>query len=176
MASDMILRKASALGLMFLLYMSAIPFDPVAWFIMEDDPILVGQMVQVCGMLGALYFQWSIAGVQTALAFTVPDPTQINANGAYSARLLVWLPRYYWPAALGEAVLLCMAWLTYYEPFRRMLVMGVMAPLWALGWLSTPASTRAWAWRMVKDYWFQMVVSEMLWGGGRQRRRRGRRY
>jgi hypothetical protein len=174
------IRRVSSIALVVLLFSAAVPFTPVSWIIQAEGGYLFDRLLAGVVLACACYFQWSISGIKYPLMVSIP-----NLGGGQTVRdgrivrdpgndLFVWHPSNYWPYAICEAVLLCLAAWGPSELVRRSVVVGVIAFLWTVGWTSTPESTKRWAWERIKALWFWIVLDEIMGIGRRGAQRRWR--
>ncbi|KAF2115946.1 hypothetical protein BDV96DRAFT_574854 [Lophiotrema nucula] len=181
-------RQILSLPLMMLLWTAAIPFTPVAWLsgglagAYVFDAFIAG-----VALLCSLYFQWSIAGLTHPIAVALPNPlaqsdayisngrmhSRSGASNRASEVVFYYHPASYFTYVGIEAGLLLVAEFGRVELLRRVIVLGVIGALWAVGWTITPQSTKRWAWGHIKAFWFFIVLDllrDVAFGGGRRRR------
>jgi hypothetical protein len=177
---NMNLRRVSAVALAILLYSAAMPFNPVGWFIAAEGAFFIDKLCAGVILLCACYFQWRISGLTHALAISLPTGSGTTIrNGRVEQRgdvIFLWQTSNYWPYAICETVLLCLAEFGPSEILRRSIVIGVVAGLWIVGWHATPPSLKRWAWGHIKALWFWIILSELLSVGRPSVGRRARRY
>lgn len=176
-----IVRKASAVGMIILLYTAAMPFTPVTWLTTGlEGSFLLDRLLAGALLFAALYFQWQIAAQTFPVAICIPTgarQTVSNGKLSTSSGEFLWLyqPTEYWKYVGAEAVALAVAEYCGYEILRRALVIGVIAALWAVGWFVTPERVKSEGWQYLKRVWFWIALDEIFrigMGGGRARRRR----
>ncbi|KAL2135491.1 hypothetical protein VTI74DRAFT_8350 [Chaetomium olivicolor] len=185
-------RQFSAILLIILLYTAATPFSPLSWLtgpVALSGTYFLDRMVAGLILFCAFYFQWAIASLRSAIVVSLPTggSTTTVRNGCVeqtrsgSVPLWVWQTDDYWFFALAEAGVLLVAEFAGSETMRRLLVTGVIAGLWLVGWAATPASLKRWAWDHIKVYLFVLlfdelrnvgagVISGRVGGAGRRRR------
>ena len=173
---------------MILLWNIALPFSPIAWVTGPNEGAylfdrFVGGLILLC----ALYFQWKLSSLTHAVAITLANPfaqpeTYIRDGRVQKATwgpefVFLYDPRKYYHFVSVEVVLLLMAGVLRLEYLRRVVVLGVLAVLWAGGWNVTPRSTKRWAWGHIKWYWTWIVFDVLrdVYASGRTGGRR-RRY
>ncbi len=168
-----LLRKASAVGMIILLYTTATPFSPIAWLTSEfEGSFFLDRLVAGALLFAALYFQWRIATQTHPVAISLPTggrSTISNGNLSQSGGDLVWLyrPSEYWKYVGAEAVILAVAEFSDAEMLRRPLVSLVILALWAVGWFVTPERIKREGWEHLKRIWFWMALDEMMRDGSR---------
>jgi hypothetical protein len=160
----------------------------VAWVIGPNEgAFLFDQFVGGIALLAALYFQFSLSSLTHPVVVTVSNP--LGQSGTYvqdgRIRKSAWGPEFvhvykpsnYYLYTGAEVALLLISSVLGLEYVRRVVVLGVLAALWAGGWQITPHSTKMWAWRYVKMYWTWIVFDVLrdVAAGGRTGGRR-RRY
>jgi hypothetical protein len=116
-------------------------------------------------LLGALFFQWRIAGVVGKLTIQIADFIAIYEHGMY------------WKVASLQVVAIVAVNLGQHEIWRRFAASGIIATLWAIGWVCTPTRYKLEAWELLKWIWALMAFDEVRTDiGGVGRVRRGRRW
>jgi hypothetical protein len=184
--STLTLRRISSVPVGILLYTSALPFTPTSWIIGDiEGAFLVDRLVAGLALLSALYFQWCIAGLSYPVAITFPNflassdayisNGRMSGSKAKSDIAFHYHPVNYWPYLAVEIGALLVAEFGHMEYVRRIIVLSIVAGLWAIGWTITPRGTKLWAWGHVKAFWFWIVLDllrDVGFGGGRHRRRR----
>ncbi|KAK2015517.1 hypothetical protein LZ32DRAFT_602164 [Colletotrichum eremochloae] len=180
--ANILARQLAALPLIALLYTAAVPFTPVAWVLHVGGSSLFDRLFAGIIVLAACYFQWRVAGLTTPLAVFLPGAGDGGGSTVRNGRIeqvpspgFVWNPDHYWPYAICEAVLLCVAEFGGNELLRRCIVCGVLGGLWLVGYHATPESTRRWAYENIKGWLFWMMLDEMMRVGGRSYGARRRR-
>lgn len=175
------LRKLSAVGMIILLYTTATPFSPVAWITSElEGSFFFDRLVAGALLFSALYFQWAIAGQTHPVAICIPTGggRQTISNGQLRSvgGEFVWLyqPSEYWKYLGAEAAMLVVAEYVGGEGLRRVLVCGVVAALWSVGWFVTPESVKREGWEYMKRIWFWIALDEIMRVGSRGVGRRRR--
>jgi hypothetical protein len=181
--ADLRIRKISSVALIILLFTAAVPFSPVSWVLQVEGAYLFDRLVAGIILGCACYFQWSIADRKTAVFLRLPSPSAEGRsirNGRLEQEagevIFMWHPSTYWLYATCEALMLCVAEWGPSEMLRRVIVAGVVGFLWALGWVTTPQSTKIWAWGHIKAFWFWIVLDEIMGIGRRGAQRRYRRF
>ncbi|KAK1585863.1 uncharacterized protein LY79DRAFT_518004 [Colletotrichum navitas] len=179
--ADILARQLAALPLIALLYTAAVPFTPAAWLLHVGGSSLFDRLFAGIVVLAACYFQWRVAGLTAPLAVFLPG-VDGGSSTVRNGRLeqapgpgFVWQPDHYWPYAICETALLCIAEFGGNELLRRCIVCGVLGGLWLVGYHATPESTRRWAYENIKGWLFWMVLDEMMRVGGRSYNARRRR-
>lgn len=189
-ASSILLRRIASLPMIILLYTTALPFTPVAWVVGEiEGAFLIDRLVAGIAIICALYFQFALAGLSYPVAVALPNPfahgsDSYVSNGrmggsrakseANAEIVFHYHPSSYWTYMAAETGLLVVAEFGHMEYLRRIIVFGVVAALWPVGWMITPRSVKAWAWNHIKTIWFFIVldlIRDIGFGGGRRRRR-----
>jgi hypothetical protein len=174
------LRKASAVGMIILLYTAATPFSPVAWLTSGfEGSFFFDRLVAGALLFAALYYQWRIAGQTSPVAIYLPTggrTTISNGNISKSSGDLVWLyrPTEYWTYVGVEAAMLAVAEFSDIETLRRTLVSLVILALWAVGWFVTPERVKREGWEYLKRIWFWIALDEIMRVGSRGMGRRRR--
>jgi hypothetical protein len=174
------LRKASAVGMIILLYTAATPFSPVAWLTSgSEGSFFLDRLVAGALLFAALYYQWRIAGQTPPVAICLPTggrTTISNGNISKSSGDLVWLyrPTEYWTYVVAEAAMLAVAEFGNIETLRRALVSLVILALWAVGWFVTPERVKREGWEYLKRIWFWIALDEIMRIGSRGMGRRRR--
>ncbi|TVY34734.1 hypothetical protein LOCC1_G007168 [Lachnellula occidentalis] len=113
-------------------------------------------------LIGALFFQWRIAGVIAPFTVEVLDNTFIYKHDNY------------WPLAFFQVVLAVAVGYGENEICRRFAAVGSVAGLWLIGWFCTPLRYKLEAWEHLKWVWTWMAFEQgtRLMGGARGGRRR----
>lgn len=190
-APNLFARRTAAVALG--LFLNAFSFNPVSWIVQPDwqteldGPYIVDRVISPVLLLGAAILHWYIAGAlePVLLTVTVPSPggnVQVQ-NGEMQMphqtfALGLWEPSYFWPAMVLESAVL---WslspfsnLVVNDLVHRSALVGVLASVWIVGWNLLPFYRKEQAWRLMKEYVFQLIAAEMfnMAFGRRQRRRR----
>jgi hypothetical protein len=175
------LRKASAIGMIILLYTAATPFSPIVWLTTElEGSFFLDRLLAGVLLFSALYFQWRISKQEFPVAICLPTSTGrqtiSNGNITQTSSEFVWLyrPTEYWKYVGTEAAMLGVAEFGNVEIVRRGVVSGVIAVLWAVGWFVTPESVKREGWEYVKRIWFWIALDEIMRIGSRGAGRRSR--
>lgn len=191
LASSILLRRITAILVIILLYTAGVPFAPIVWVIGDiEGALFIDRLLAGVAFICALYFQFAFAGVKYPITVVLPSlggegsnsyisngrMTGSRARSEASADFAFYYhPSSYWICMAAEIGLLLVAEFGGLEYLRRVIVCGVVAALWAVGWTITPRSTKMWAWEHIKTIWL-LSVWELMYniglGGGRQRRRR----
>lgn len=175
----MVLRRISAIPLAILLYSAATPFTPFSWLFPAAGSDLFDLFCASIILFCACWFQWQISGLNHNIAIYIPGTgSETIRNGRIEQTAdvgFVWQTTNYWPYMACEALLLVFAEFGASELLRRIIVSGILAVLWLVGFHATPRSTRMWAWGHIKDIWFWMVIRELFGAGVRSDVRRRRR-
>ncbi|KAJ2898820.1 hypothetical protein MKZ38_003640 [Zalerion maritima] len=177
-STDLITRKGSSVILMVLLYTAATPFSPITWFVDMPGTWMLDRLFAGFILFIAIYFQWRIASLTSVVYVHSPSVDggrQTLRNGRLEASgggeiMYMWQPSNYWPFALCEFFLLCVA--EYYDgPFifgydsdflRKAIIFVVLGGLWTIGWAATPQGTKTWAWEQIKGLMFWMILNEIM--------------
>ncbi|KAI1340048.1 hypothetical protein F5Y15DRAFT_62579 [Xylariaceae sp. FL0016] len=172
-------RRFSSIPIIVLLYSAAMPFSPLGWFVSLEGAFLLDTLLAGVILLCGCFFQWQIAGLNSPLAISFSGPSrQTIRNGRMEAARgemgFVWQTSNYWPYAICETMLLCLAEWGPSETLRRSIVCGILVGLWVVGWHATPQSDRRWAFEHIKAWWFWIILSELLHTGHTHRGRRAR--
>jgi hypothetical protein len=174
------LRRISAVAIAILLYSAAVPFTPFSWLFPAAGASLLDTFCAGIILLCACWFQWQISGLKNNLAIYIPGPGSETIRNGRIERVsdvaFVWETNNYWPYIACEALLLVFAEFGANELLRRIIVSGILAGVWLVGFHATPRSTRMWAWGHIKDIWFWMVIRELFNAGPSSGTRRRRRY
>jgi hypothetical protein len=191
-ASAIQLRRISSFPIIILLYTAAMPFTPVAWIVGNiEGAFFIDGLVAGIVLLCAVYFQFALSGLSYPVTIAIPNPLASGSdnyisNGrmggsrtkteSNSELIFHYHPSNYWVYMAAEVGLLLLAEFGYMEKLRQLIVVLVVAGLWAVGWMITPRSRKEWAWSHIKAFWFFLVLDSLrnigYGGGGRQRRRR----
>lgn len=180
------------MGILLLSHMSSLA--PVSWIIQPDwkteldGEHFIDRVISPIIGLGAIVLHWYIAEAVDPflLTLTVPkigEGVQRQQNGQvqmadYTIPLGLWDPSYFWPAVALEVAVTWAIWpisgMVVSEFVRRSSLVGLFAGIWFVGWNALPMHRREFMWRMMKEYFVQLVISEMINSafGRRQRRRR----
>lgn len=161
--TEMGLRRISSVALMAGLLTVAYPFAPFGWLLPSDGPDVLDRFLAWPLLLGALFFQWRIAGVIGTLTIQIADFVAVYQHAMY------------WKVAGLEAVLIVAVNLGQHEVWRRFVASGLIAGLWGIGWACTPLRYKLEAWEHLKWIWTVLAIDEVRRGlGGRAGR--GRRW
>lgn len=160
--TEMGIRRISSVALMAGLLTVVTPFSPFTWLIPSDGPELLDRFVSWPLVIGALFFQWRIAGVIGTLTIEVADYVAMYHHAMY------------WKAAGIEAAVIVAVNIGKHELWRRFAATGLVGSLWAVGWACTPLRYKMEAWEHLKWLWTVMAIDEVRNGfmGGRGRRAR----
>lgn len=188
-SSNVLPRQLLSIPLIILLWTAALPFTPIAWLVGRiDGAFLIDRFIAGTILLCALYFQFSFSSLTHPVAVALPNPLvqgsdsyisngKIHTRAAPNTRngeiVFYYHPQSYFLYVGIEAGLLMVAEFSGFELLRRAIVLGIVGALWAIGWVITPRSTKAWAWSHVKALWFFIVldlIRDVGFGGGRRRR------
>jgi len=162
--TEMGLRYISSVALMAGLLTIATPFTPFSWIFQSDGPELLDRFLSWPLLLGALFFQWRIAGVIGTLTIQIADFVAMYQHGMY------------WKVAGLQAVAIVVVNYGQHELWRRFAAAGIVAGLWVIGWACTPLRYKLEAWEHLKWIWTWMAINEVQNGmrgvgrGGRGRR------
>lgn len=156
--NDIFLRRISSFALMGALLTIMVPFSPMSWIIPTEGPELLDRFMAPPVLLGALFFQWQIAGITMPLVIEVLDVAYVYRHSMY------------WPLAFGEFAVCVVVGQARNEILRRVTTVAVAAALWLLGWAATPTQHKREAWEHVKWVWMWMAFDEAR-GAVRRRRR-----
>jgi hypothetical protein len=161
--TEMGLRRISSVALMAGFLTVAHPFAPFGWLLPSDGPDVLDRFLAWPLLLGALFFQWRIAGVVGTLTIQIADFVAVYQHAMY------------WKVAGLEAVLIVAVNLGQHEVWRRFVASGLIAGLWGIGWACTPLRYKLEAWEHLKWIWTVLAIDEVRRGlGGRAGR--GRRW
>lgn len=186
-AQSVLRHQILAFPIIALLWNTALPFSPVAWVIGHNEgAFLFDRFIGGIALLAGLYFQFMLSGLTHPIAIVIPNPFGQSDRYVQSGRIQkpTWGPEFvhiygpnnYYLYTGVEVVLLLVSSIPGLEYMRRVVVLGVLAALWAGGWHITPRSTKMWAWKYIKMYWtwivFDLLLSVYTGGraGGRRRR------
>ncbi|RDL33913.1 uncharacterized protein BP5553_08281 [Venustampulla echinocandica] len=156
---EMAIRRLSSVLLMGALLTVITPFTPFSWMIPSQGPELLDQFISPPLFLGALFFQWRIAGVVGNIMIHVMDVAFVYHHGMY------------WGLAFLEVVLCVMVNMVKNEVLRRFSAAGLVGGLWAIGWFATPQRYKQQAWEHLKWIWTMMAFNHAA-GAATGRRRR----
>ncbi len=160
--TEMGLRRISSVALLAGFLTIALPFTPFSWLLPGvDGPDLLDQFLSWPLVLGALFFQWRMAGVIGTITIQIADFVALYHHAMY------------WKVAGLEAVLIVAVNVGKHEIWRRLVASGIVAGLWVIGWACTPLRYKLEAWEHLKSIWTWMVFGLCMTGG---RARRGRRW
>jgi hypothetical protein len=162
--TDMGLRRISSVALMAGFLTVATPFTPFGWVLSSDHPELLDRFISWPLILGALVFQWRIAGVVGAVTIQIADFVSMYQHAMY------------WKVAGLEAVLIVAVNMGKHEIWRRFVASGLVAGLWGLGWACTPLQYKMVAWEHLKLIWTWMAIDEVRRGTLGGSAGRGRRW
>lgn len=159
--SEMAFRRISSVFLMAGLLTVLYPFSPFSWMAPSSSggPELLDSFLSPPLLLGALFFQWQIAGVIAPFAIEVVDFA------------FVYKQSMYWQLAFAEVVVCVGVNMAKNEMLRRLAAASCVGVLWAIGWGCTPQRYKQEAWERLKWIWTWMAFSEArrMVGGGRRR-------
>jgi hypothetical protein len=160
--TQMAFRRISSVFLMSALLTILTPFRPFSWIIPVDGPELLDAFLAPVLIIGALFFQWRIAGVVAPFTIEVLDNVFIYKHDNY------------WPLAFFEVVLAVAVGYGQNEICRRFAAVGSVAGLWLIGWFCTPLRYKLEAWEHLKWIWTWMAFEQgtRLMHGQRGGRRR----
>jgi hypothetical protein len=158
------LRRISSVALMAGLLTVTTPFAPFSWLLPSDGPELLDRFLAWPLVLGALFFQWRIAGVIGTLTIQIADFVAMYQHAMY------------WKVAGLEAALIVAVNLGEHEIWRRFVASGIVAGLWGIGWACTPLRYKLEAWEHLKWIWTWMAFDEVRNGMRGGRAGRGRRW
>jgi hypothetical protein len=158
------LRRISSVALMAGLLTVTYPFTPFGWVFPSGGPELLDHFLAWPLLLGALFFQWRIAGVVGTLTIQLADFVTMYHHAMY------------WKVAGAEAALIVVVNLGKHELWRRFAGVGIVGGLWAIGWAATPLRYKMEAWEHLKWIWTCMAINEVSRGMGAGRAGRGRRW
>lgn len=150
------------------------PFEPFAWMLGRlSGTFLFDRLLGGIILFSAFYFQWQIASLRASVIVHLPALTSDSGTRIQNGRVVksegsftttpvwVWRTNLYWTFAISEAVLLILAEFGPSEMLRRVIVIPIVAGLWAVGFAATPESYKRWAWGHIKAYLFFMVLDEL---------------
>lgn len=195
-APNLFARRAAAvlMGISLLSHMGSLA--PVSWLIQPDwkteldGQHFIDRVISPIIGLGAIFLHWYIAEAIEPFLLTVTVPKLGEAGGGGLQRqpngqvhmadltipLGLWDPSHFWPAVAVEVAVTWALWtgMVVSEFMRRSTLVGLFASIWFVGWNALPMHRREFMWRMMKEYFIQLVISEMINSafGRRQRRRR----
>ncbi|KAJ4388057.1 hypothetical protein N0V93_008662 [Gnomoniopsis smithogilvyi] len=192
-APNLFARRAASvfMGFLFLFHMSS--FAPVSWIIQPDwkteldGEHFVDRIISPIIGLGAIILHWYIAEAVEPFLLTVSVPkiggdVQVQNGQLQMAHLTfplgLWEPSYFWPAVVLEVAMMWAVWpvsgMIVSELVRRSVLVGIFGSVWFVGWNSLPYYRKEFLYRLMKEYFIQLVISEMINSafGRRQRRRR----
>lgn len=136
-----------------------IPFGPFGWIFPNDGPELLDRFAAAPLILGALFFQWRIAGQ------IGPLPIQLGDMA------IVYKHTHYWRAAFIEFGVCVGVHYFQNEIVRRVTAATLVGALWAVGWKATPQQYKREAWQQLKWVWTYIAFNEAASFAGRRRRR-----
>ncbi|EPE34293.1 hypothetical protein GLAREA_09987 [Glarea lozoyensis ATCC 20868] len=160
-AKEMAARKISSVFLMAGLLTVITPFTPFQWVLPASGPSLLDGFLSPVLYLGAIFFQWRVAGIVGNLVCVVHDVG------------FVWHHGMYWTAALAEVCVCLGVGMLQHEVLRRVVAGGLVGGLWWVGWFATPESYKRQGWDMVKWVWTVLAIDHArsaLGAGGRRSR------
>jgi hypothetical protein len=160
-SKEMALRRISSVFLMAGLLTVITPFTPFQWLVPASGPSLLDGFISPVLYLGALFFQWRIAGVVGNLLCQVHDIGFVYHHGMY------------WTAALGEVVVCLVVGMMKHEVLRRVAAGSMVGALWGVGWFATPQVYKDQAWDMIKWLWTVLAIDHArnaIHSGGRRSR------
>jgi len=166
-------RKLSAVAAIILLYTAATPFSPIVWITTEvEGSFFLDRLIAGTILFGALYFQWRIAATTSNVVISLPTGGGTTIRDGNIARhndgiAFLYEPTEYWKYLGAEALLLLYAQFGDNEIYRRLIVSGVLAPLWAVGWFVTPERIKREGWEHLKRIWFWIALDEIMRVGTR---------
>jgi hypothetical protein len=156
----MAFRRISSVFLMAGLLTVIYPFSPFAWVLPSPSgPHLLDGFISPALLVGALCFQWQIAGVIAPTVIQVVDFA------------FVYKQDMYWQLAFVEVVICVIVNLAENEMLRRLSAAGCVGVLWGIGWSCTPQRYKDEAWDRLKWIWTWMAfheASNMVRGGRRR--------
>ncbi|KAG9232316.1 hypothetical protein BJ875DRAFT_380974 [Amylocarpus encephaloides] len=157
---EMALRKIVSVFLMAALLTVLFPFTPFQWLTNSPGPALLDQFLSPPAYLGALFFQWRIAGVVGNLLCNVGDMGFVYHHGMY------------WTLALGELVVCMGVGMAKNEVARRVSAVVLVGGSWGVGWFATPERYKQQGKDLVFWLWTMLAIdhARAAVGGGRQRR------
>lgn len=161
-STEMAIRRISSVFLMGGLLTILTPFAPFSWLTpnnVSEGPELLDRFLSPIVVLGALFFQWQIAGIIAPLTIQLAD------------FVFLYQQAMYWKLAFLEIVVVVAVYLGQNEIWRRFAAVGVVAGLWAIGWGATPMRYKLQAWEHIKWIWTWMAFDEARRVVGHGRRR-----
>ncbi|MGI4812903.1 MAG: hypothetical protein ACRYGG_06155 [Janthinobacterium lividum] len=159
--NELLLRRISSIALMGGLLTTLIPFSPFSWLLPLDGVDLLDRFLAPPLLLGALFFQWQIAGNVVPVVIQLAD------------FVVMYRQTMYWRLASAELALCVAVGVVKVEIVRRVVAMGLLGALWAVGFAATPARYKREAWEHLRYIWTFMAFNEArMMVGGRGNRRR----
>jgi hypothetical protein len=138
-ATDMATRRISFVFLMAILLTVLYPFSPFSWLMPTSAPELLDYFLSPSLLLGALFFQYRIAGIIVPSLIRVADS------------VFVYKQDYSWTLATGELVI-CMG--------VNMIKSMILRRVAGVGVVGTSQKIKNDAWEHLKWIWTWMAFNE----------------
>jgi hypothetical protein len=160
--TEIAIRRISSVLLIGGFFTILAPFTPFSWLTpnsFSEGPDILDSFLSPVIVLGALFFQWQIAGIIAPLAIQLAD------------FVFLYQQAMYWKLAFLEVAIFVVVHLGKNEILRRFATVSIVAGLWVIGWSATPMRYKRQAWEHIKWVWMWMAFDEARRVVGRGRRR-----
>ncbi|KAH6677118.1 hypothetical protein B0J14DRAFT_335873 [Halenospora varia] len=145
---EMAVRRVTSIFLCAAMLTVIYPFAPFSWVFPTEGVDILDSFLAPPLFLGALFFQWRIAGVIGNIAVCVLD----------SDPVFVYHHNMYWTMAAVECMICMGVWMVKNEWARRGSAVGLVAWMWGVGWYCTPQRLKDQAWEHLKWIWTVLAI------------------